>query len=297
MESPVSVDPSRCRVWSLHDRLEEYLTEESCREEIESFQQHGQRAQALGRPVRDDPEYDVEVICGARRLLVARVLKIPLLIEIRELSDVEAIVAMHVEDMRKDKSPYELGHAYSRWLRGGYFASQEEMAGVLKVSPSKVSRLLKLARLPSVVVNAFGNAVDIREGWGERLTEVLEDPVRKQPAIRAARAIAADSERPRAQEVYRRILAAAAPTEPGGRKIPPVLREQVVADENGAPLYRMKHQQDSVVFEVPIDRVSATMLEAIKCAVWRILTASSEEIHVGRDFCDHDSNILQTAIS
>lgn len=278
MEEPVSVDPFRCRVWSLHDRLEEHITEENCGEEIESFKEHGQRVRILGRPVRDDPDYDVEVICGARRLFVARTLKMPLLIEIRELSDREAIIAMHVDGLRKDISPYEKGLAYLRWLRGGFFSSQDEMAGALKVSASQVSRLLRLARLPSVVVSAFGNAVGIRESWGEKLSEVLEDPVRKQPAIRAARAIAASSRRFRPREVYRQLLAAAAPAEPGGRKATPILREQVVADENGSPLYRIKHLPDSITLVLPVDRVSASTLDTIQRALARILTAEATEV-------------------
>jgi ParB family chromosome partitioning protein len=278
MESCVLVDPFRCRVWSLHDRLEESLTEDSCKDEIESFQVHGQRAGALGRPVRDDPEYDVEVICGARRLLVARVLKLPLLIEVRELTDLEAIIAMHVEDIRKDKSPYEQGLAYSRWLRGGYFSTQEEMANVLKVSPSKVSRLLKMSRLPSVVVSAFGNPGDIREGWGERLTELMEDPIRKPPAIRAARAIATSSSHLQACDVYRKLLAATAPTDCGGRKIGSATREEVVLDEEGVVLYRVKHRRESVVFELPLERMSARTLEALQQAIKGVLIASPEVV-------------------
>src|SRR5215472_14327187 len=62
------VSPFRCRMWSLHDRLEEHITEESCKAEIESFQSHGQVVPVIGRPVPEDPGYDFELIFGARRL-------------------------------------------------------------------------------------------------------------------------------------------------------------------------------------------------------------------------------------
>ena len=74
----VSVSPFRCRVWALHDRLDDYVTEESCRAEIESFAAHGQLVPALGRPVWGDVSYDVEIVYGARRLFVARHLGIQL---------------------------------------------------------------------------------------------------------------------------------------------------------------------------------------------------------------------------
>lgn len=288
MNSIVSANPFRCRVWGLHDRLDEHITEENCAEEIESFRVHGQRVRVLGRPVRDDSDYDLEVICGARRLFVARLLKMQLLVEVRELSDRDAIIQMHIENcLRKDISPYDRGQAYLRWLRGGHFESQDEMATALKVSPSQVSRLLKVARLPSVIVNAFGNAVDICESWGEKLTEVLEDPSRSQPAIRTARAIAASSTRLRPHEVYRQLLASAAPTEPGGRKVTRAPHDQVIEGKDGAPLFRIRHQQDSIALLLPIDRTSAKTLAAIQHAVEQILNESATNLSLPLHEPDH----------
>src|SRR5688572_30441481 len=109
----VSISPFRCRVWEMHDRLEDYITAESCCTEIGSFEAHGQLVPALGRPVRGDPDYDLEVVCGARRLFVARHLGALLQVEIREMSDREALVALDIENRhRKDTSPYERGVTY-----------------------------------------------------------------------------------------------------------------------------------------------------------------------------------------
>src|ERR1700678_2391533 len=120
------VNPFRCRVWTLHDRIEEHITEESCRTEIDSFAVHGQVVPVLGRPVLGDPNFDVELIYGARRLFVARHLNQPLLVELCDLSDFEAIVAMDIENrQRSDISPYERGVAFATWLRTGHFASQQ----------------------------------------------------------------------------------------------------------------------------------------------------------------------------
>jgi ParB family transcriptional regulator, chromosome partitioning protein len=294
VDSPVSVNPFRCRVWGLHDRLDEHITEQNCAEEIASFKAHGQRVRVIGRPVHDEPQYDVEVICGARRLFVARILNVPVLVQLRELSDREAIIEMHIENcLRKDISPYERGRGYLRWLRGGHFGSQEEMAATLKVSPSQVSRLLKLARLPSIVVHAFGDPADICERWGEKLTEILTDPGRSQPTMRAARAIAASSRTMKPQDVYQALLTSAATAEPGSHKVLHVRRDQVIRGRDGSPLFRIRHQQDSIALLLPIDRTSARTLAAIQHAVERILNASE----IARPTAGTDSCTLQVATS
>jgi ParB family chromosome partitioning protein len=136
-----------------------------------------------------DPSHDIELIYGARRLFVARHLNKSLQVELRELSDREAIVWMDIENRhRKDISPYERGLSYARWLQKGHLQSQEEIGRALKVSSSQVSRLLKLARLPSAIVAAFGSPIEICEGWGLELIEALEDPSRRQATMQAARA-------------------------------------------------------------------------------------------------------------
>ena len=111
----VSVSPFRVRMWRLHDRCEEYVNEETCKAEIASFQKHGQLVPALGRVLPGDCGYDVELIYGARRLFVARHLSVPLLVEIREISDRDALIAMDIENrQRMDISPYERAMSYAR---------------------------------------------------------------------------------------------------------------------------------------------------------------------------------------
>lgn len=274
MDSIVCVDPLRCRVWHLHDRLEEHITTESCKEEIESFMENGQLVPALGRPLRDDDNHDIEIICGARRLFIARHTRSPLMVEVRDMTDRDAIIAMDVENrQREDISPYERGRSFATYLRCGLFESQEDIARALSISPSVVSRLLKLARLPSVVVDAFDSAVNIREVWGVKLADVLEDPVSRQPAIKAARMIASSASRPPARDVYRRLLASSAPAE-RGRPPKQESRVKVVKAENGSPLFRIKHQQDSIALVLPLQSTSPTTLDEIEHAVARILSGS-----------------------
>ncbi|MET0660526.1 MAG: ParB N-terminal domain-containing protein, partial [Steroidobacteraceae bacterium] len=72
MRSISAVDPFKCRVWKLHNRRQESITELTCKAEIEAFIAHGQFVPALGRPLHDDPDHEIELIYGARRLFVAR---------------------------------------------------------------------------------------------------------------------------------------------------------------------------------------------------------------------------------
>jgi ParB family transcriptional regulator, chromosome partitioning protein len=273
MKSAVlSVDPFRCRMWNLHDRLEHHVDENTCKAEIESFLKHGQLVPALGRRLRNDPTHDVELIYGARRLFVARHLIRPLLVELRDLSDEEGIIAMDIENRhRLDISPYERGMSYQRWLRSGYFKSQDDIARALKVSASQVSRLVKLAQLPSVVVAAFRSPMEICETWALNLTAVLEDPQRRVQTCARARAFAATEPRPPAREIYRQLLSASVP----GRKARPRRRDEVVNGRNGKPLFRIRQQINTIALLLPVDRISDRCLAQIRAAVSSVIEADA----------------------
>ena len=291
----VSVSPFRCRMWSLHDRLESNVTEESCKAEIDSFLKHGQFVPVLGRTVRNDPDYDVELIYGARRLFVARHINIPLTVELRDLSDLEAIVAMDIENrQRTDISPYERALSYASWIRGGFLQSQDDIARTLKVSPSQVSRLLKLARLPSVVVAAFNSPLEICEAWGIDLMDALDDPDRRQATLQKARAIGCLSPRPPGREVYKSLAAAAV----RGRKVKARTHDEVVKDRQGLPLFRIRHQTSAIALLLPTRSVSAKLLEAIRDSVAQILQrAIGQELDVAGENSDQQVGAMNYEMS
>jgi ParB family chromosome partitioning protein len=270
-----SIDPFRVRVWSLHDRCDQHVNEETCKGEIESFQKHGQLVPALGRRLSGDPDHDVELIYGARRLFVARHLNRPLLIELRAMSDREAIAAMDIENRhRTDISPYERATSYARWLRTGLFGSQEDVARALRISPSRVSRLLRLAKLPSVILNAFASPLEIRESWGLDLMDALDDPKTRQRTIRKAREIGALTPRPEASRVCRELLGAAA----RGRQPKPAACVEIVRDEDGAPLFRIRQLSTSVSLVVPSLKLSAAAMIEIRTALAGILQGNRREV-------------------
>lgn len=264
----VTVDPFRCRVWALHDRLEEHLTEETCKEEIESFRAHGQLVPVLGRPLSGDRDYDVEIIYGARRLFIARHLNKLLLVELREMTDREAFVAMDIENRhRVDISPYERGLSYRRLLLSGCFGSQGEIARELNVSASRISRLLKLAQLPAVIVNAFGTAANIREEWGLELAKALDDPGRRLLTIRTARALTTRSGLP-PQEVFRQLLAASARDR---RKLKARSHDEVVSGDKGLVLFRIRQQRKSLAVLLPIQNLSEDSIREIRHLLVNVL--------------------------
>jgi ParB family chromosome partitioning protein len=259
-------------MWDLHPRIEPYITEESCRAEIDSFLRHGQLIPALGRTVSGDQAHDIELVCGARRLFVARHLNKPLMVEIRSMTDQEAIIAMEIENQhRREVSPYERGLSYAHWLRAATFASQEELARALRVSPSQVSRLLKVSRLPSVIVGAFAKPADICEGWGLALFESWEDPTKREATARKARAIAALEQRPSARDVYQQLMSA--PNNQGRSRASK--RDEIVRASDGRALFRVKRRASSIAMVLPNGAVSEHCLQEIKRSLSEILQRSS----------------------
>jgi len=274
----ISISPFRCRMWALHDRFESTISEESCRAEIASFARHGQLVPVLGRPVQGDPGYDVEHIYGARRLFVARHIGREIVVELREMTDREAIISMDIENrLRSDISPYERGMSYTRWLRGGHFQSQEDVARALRTSASQVSRLLKLARLPSIVVDAFGAPGEIRETWGLEIIDALADPQRREQTLRNARAIAGIVPRPSGLEVYRQLLSAESRKRSRSRS-----RDRVVRDAAGNPIFRIRRLRSAFALLVPA-RISEQTLTALTRGVTDILQPGvpAERVTVG----------------
>ena len=271
----VAVNPFRCRVWAMHDRLEEHVTEESCKEEMDSFAAHGQLIPALGRTLRGDLEHDVEIVCGARRLFVARHLNMPLEVELREMTDRDAIIALDLENRhRRDLSAYERGLSYAQWLRGKYFDSQDDLGRALNVSASQVSRLLKLSQLPSVVIRAFPSPMSIRECWGLDLHKAWHDPQLRPFVALRARGLGAATSRISAKDVYTRLMA---PAGSGGTARQLGGHDEVVVCPKGTPLFRIRRHRKFIALLLPVDRVSANSLKRIRAAVSEELWQAVEE--------------------
>jgi ParB family chromosome partitioning protein len=243
----ITADPFRCRVWDLNDRIEEYVTEQSCRSEIASMERDGQLVPAVGRVLKGDPDFDIEIVCGARRLFIARHLKIPIRVEIRDMTDRQAAVAVETENsLRKETSPYERGMWLAKLLRQGIYRSRDEMARDLGITPTQVTRLLKFAELPAIVIGAFPSPHDILESWAVELHKAWNDERRRLLTDRS-RSLAAALPRPAAQSVYESLVAS--PTH-AGRTSGKAMR-RIVKGPDGGTLLWLEHRRKEVVLRIP----------------------------------------------
>lgn len=268
-------DPFRCRMWSLHDRLDDYITEESCRSEIESVRCEGQLIPALGRRLQGDPGADVELIYGARRLFVARYLKIPIRVRIENLDDRQALIAMDIENRRrKDISPYERGRSFKAWLKAGVFQYQEEIAAALHISASQVSRLLRVGSLPAILVAAFESPLHITEAWGVRLATMWDDPACRRALADRAREISRVPRRSEPQKIFALLTGAA------NR---PMSRSQhndtdVVLTPKGRPLFKLTQRNSTVCLTISKKLLNQDKLTEIKRALTVLLDQSYSEL-------------------
>jgi hypothetical protein len=131
-----------------------------------------------------------------------------------------------------------------------------------------------LAQLPAIIVEAFDNPTEILEDWGINLIARLKESGTRQALFEAARSIVAQSERHPAKEVYRQLLAAAAK----GRKLKHRHHDVVVRGDNGAKLFRIRHQRNWVALLLPLENVGEPTMREISNAVARILQAESTQV-------------------
>lgn len=260
------VSAFRCRVWAQHSRPEEQLTDSACRTLRASIERSGQHQPALGRPVSDAPGYDIEIICGARRHAVARALGRDLLVEVRDISDAEAYVAMYEENLlRAGDSPYVRAQILLRALRSGTYSSQEDLGCAFHLSHSAVSRLLTLAQLPSVLVGAFRSPADIREAWGIELQRAWSDEGSRQAMAARARALSGNRATRTAREVYDALIS------PSGRSHPRLYRNLPVRGSSGAVLFHEQNQLSRVIFIIPKLNLGGTRREVLRQMMVRII--------------------------
>lgn len=176
------IDPSRCRIWSRHNRDYSALNENRCNDLIESIVAQGrQEVPAIVRRLSDDPDYDFEVICGARRHWAVTWLRannhpeIRYLVEIRDLTDEQAFRVSDLENRaRVDLSDLERARDYLKALDLYYAGRQKDMARRLNQSEAWLSRYLDLARFPSDLIQAFADPFELKISHVGQLKPVLK---------------------------------------------------------------------------------------------------------------------------
>jgi len=244
------VDPSRCRLWSEHNRDYAALDESRCADLIESFKAQGrQEVPAIVRRVRGIPEIDFEVICGARRHWTVSWLRahnytdFRFLVEVRDLTDEEAFRISDLENRaREDLSDIERARDYLKALGRHYAGSQKDMASRLNVSEAWLSRYLDLARLPAPLVAAFADPHELRIKHVTQLKPLLKPHDRERRVLAEAVAVAArkgDGNVLKPQDVIRLLAAAADPSKKSGPPKRSGSPGELVTALGGAPVLRI----------------------------------------------------------
>jgi ParB/RepB/Spo0J family partition protein len=276
-----SVNAAECRVWHLHARGD-VPDEVSCASLIDSIRANGQRIPVLGRRCGAPGEVAIELIYGARRLFAAQHLGIELLVDVRDLDDRAAIIAMDIENrVRADISPYERGMSYRSWLSAGYFSSQADLAASVGISEAQVSRLLRYAELPAAVVGAFDSPAAIKEQWAVTLAKRCQDPTTRQLTVRRARESVHSQSHSTPQAVYAALVHDGPRSMANSRS-----RDQVVQDCAGKPLVRIGFRSRAVHIILPKEKVTPRLLRQISEYLRTILTVGfepEEEVDVSPD--------------
>lgn len=193
------VEPEQCCMWERHNRRYDLLNEDRCRDLIEGIKAHGgQHTPAIVRVLEGDESHKYEVICGARRhwaiswLRANNYTQYKFLIDVQNLTDEQAFRIGDSENRhRKDICDYERAVDYQKAI-DLYYRSQQDMADRLEVSPSWLSRLLDLARMPEDIVKAFPDITELRVIHAMKLKPYYSNPKTRDNLLAAALEIQAE---------------------------------------------------------------------------------------------------------
>ncbi|WP_062784254.1 ParB/RepB/Spo0J family partition protein [Novosphingobium capsulatum] len=218
------LDPARVRVWAGNARSYAHLSEESCRELIDSIiAEGGQKVPAVVRRIENDPAYDYEVIAGTRRhwsiawLRANSYPQFQFLAQVAQLDDEAAFRLADLENRaRKDVSDLERARNYALALKDHYGNHLTRMAERLKLSKGWLSKMLRVATIPDAIVAAFASPADVQLKPGYALAQALDDKNAQVAILKEARQLAREQDAARSTgrptvpspEVLKRLLAA-----------------------------------------------------------------------------------------
>ncbi|MCP1471678.1 ParB family chromosome partitioning protein [Sphingobium sp. OAS761] len=218
------LDPARVRIWSGNARHYSHLTEENCRELIDSIvSEGGQKVPAVVRRVEGDPDHDYEVIAGTRRhwsISWLRSHSYPDLHFVAQVAMLDDEAAFRLADLenraRKDVSDLERAQNYAAALTAHYGNHLTRMAERLKLSKGWLSKMIKVAGLPEGVIAAFASPADVQLKPAYGLAQALDDQSAARAIMDEARILRDEQTRLSARgdaalpagEVVRRLLAA-----------------------------------------------------------------------------------------
>ena len=119
-----------------------------------------------------------EIVYGHRRYEACKLEGLQVLAMVEDINDEKLWIDMDRENRgRKALSPYDQGKSFERALSSNLFSSQAVMCRAIGVDDGNLSKYLKIAGLPTVVVKAFPSTADITTRMVGPLNEALsKDP-------------------------------------------------------------------------------------------------------------------------
>jgi ParB family chromosome partitioning protein len=191
---------------------------------IKGFKSQGkQELPPIVRALKDDQNYEYEVICGARRHWTVAWLRshnypqFKFLIEVRDLTDEEAFRLSDIENRdREDISDYERALDYRLALER-YYKKQKDMAVRLDMTETRLSRYLDLASMPQEIVTCYADPTHIRISHWVELKKLYQSPKTRSDFMDIASELVQNQKKTReeggslldGQQVYRQLMKAA----------------------------------------------------------------------------------------
>ena len=188
--SVIEVDPGLIDAGGVQDRLEADSASDG--ELMRSIAEYGQQVPVLVRPHPVD-EGRFQIVYGRRRLLALRALKQPVKALVRDLDDLQLVMAQGQENTaRRDLSFIEKVNFARQMADAGY--QRKVICDALNIDKTLISRMLSVAeRVTPTLIAAVGPAHGIgRDRWLE-LAAKVEVSGLKEPALLAAVAEVAGS--------------------------------------------------------------------------------------------------------
>ncbi len=181
----IEVDTDKVSPWYMANRLNDYITESSCEELIESIKNVGQQIPALLRKTKNKDHY--ELICGARRLFACKILGLKLLAAVVDLSDKEALLAMDAENRpRNDISAYERALDYKNWIEKGIYKNQADICKTIGMKKSLFTQIFSLSEIDEAIVRAFGHPNNLSIRWGYQLAKACKNSAKRKVLLAKA---------------------------------------------------------------------------------------------------------------
>lgn len=146
------------------------------RDLVEEIASAGGNAQPIKvRPLASTDPQRFEIVFGHRRHKACLELGLPVLALIESIDDKALFVEMDRENrQRADLRPIEQGLMYRRALDRGLYPSLRSLCEASGANLGNSSLVLRLAKLPDVLLEAFPSKLDIQYRWIQPLLNAME---------------------------------------------------------------------------------------------------------------------------